>query len=93
MVVFSMRTIDNLTNEELKNILQSSKSLKEVIRKIGYSPRSGENAYCKIIESLLQRGFTESEIPTKRNFTHRTTTHFVRVLLHHKLVLDEVIRY
>lgn len=71
-VVFSMRTIDNLTNEELKNILQSSKSLKEVIRKIGYSPRSGENAYCKIIESLLQRGFTESEIPTKRNFTHRT---------------------
>jgi hypothetical protein len=42
-----------LTNEELKNILQSSKSLKEVIRKIGYSPRSGENAYCKIIESIV----------------------------------------
>ena len=38
-----MAIIDNYSKEELKQIVKQSKSLKEVIDKLGYTTHSGSN--------------------------------------------------
>ena len=66
-----MAIIDNISVEELKNIVLNSNSYKEVIQKVGYQTVSGSNI--KTVKSRLEKynisteHFTNTTHPTERN--------------------------